>query len=40
MEKFQDYFTEFLQFTLYCIIPVWIKETEEKIKELGDEGKL
>lgn len=23
-----------------CIIPVWIKETEEKIKELGDEGKL
>ncbi|EFH92779.1 hypothetical protein [Finegoldia magna] len=23
-----------------CIIPVWIKETEEKIKELSDEGKL
>ena len=23
-----------------CIIPVWVKETEGKIKELGDEGKL
>lgn len=23
-----------------CIIPVWIKETEEKIKELSDESKL